>query len=261
MNCTGMNIELRPFTDMMPKCLLSIKTKSILFHNLEWLQKYDIDEVIVATKYHHNQIELALNKYQIEILFSSDLKINTHKLSKCVGTAQTLKSLSHKLDGGDFLFLDGDNLYNFDIENYYNVHKNNGKIISILFVLLLPFETPRWFLIFTSFLLGLSIDIFSDSLGMHAFASVSIAFLRPYVLNFISPRDGYEPGTFPRIFYFGFLWFAKYSIIIIFVHHFFYFLIEAFSFQGFDFTMIKVFLSSIFTFIVVILSQYLIFRK
>jgi len=132
MNCTGMNIELRPFTDMMPKCLLSIKTKSILFHNLEWLQKYDIDEVIVATKYHHNQIELALNKYQIEILFSSDLKINTHKLSKCVGTAQTLKSLSHKLDGGDFLFLDGDNLYNFDIENYYNVHKNNGKIISIL---------------------------------------------------------------------------------------------------------------------------------
>jgi len=111
---------------------LSIKTKSILFHNLEWLQKYDIDEVIVATKYHHNQIELALNKYQIEILFSSDLKINTHKLSKCVGTAQTLKSLSHKLDGGDFLFLDGDNLYNFDIENYYNVHKNNGKIISIL---------------------------------------------------------------------------------------------------------------------------------
>ena len=96
------------------------------------MQKYDIDEVIVATKYHHNQIELALNKYQIEILFSSDLKINTHKLSKCVGTAQTLKSLSHKLDGGDFLFLDGDNLYNFDIENYYNVHKNNGKIISIL---------------------------------------------------------------------------------------------------------------------------------
>ena len=81
--------------------------------------------------------------------------------------------------------------------------------LYILFVLLLPFETPRWFLIFTSFLLGLSIDIFSDSLGMHAFASVSIAFLRPYVLNFISPRDGYEPGTFPRIFYFGFLWFAK----------------------------------------------------
>lgn len=132
MNCAGMNIELRPFTDMMPKCLLPVKAKPILFHNLEWLQKYDIDEVIVITSYHHNQIELALKKYKIEGLFSVNLNINIHKQSGGGGSAQSLKSLSHKLDGDDFLFLDGGNLYNFDIENYYSIHKNNGKMISIL---------------------------------------------------------------------------------------------------------------------------------
>ena len=63
MTCAGMNTELRPFTDMMPKCLLPVKAKPILFHNLEWLQKYDIDEVIITTSYHHNQIELALRKF------------------------------------------------------------------------------------------------------------------------------------------------------------------------------------------------------
>ena len=132
MTCAGMNTELRPFTDMMPKCLLPVKAKPILFHNLEWLQKNHIDEVIITTSYHHNQIELALKKYQIEGLFSVDLKINIHKQSGGVGSAQSLKTLSHKLDGADFLFLDGGNLYNFDIEKYYSNHKNNGKLISIL---------------------------------------------------------------------------------------------------------------------------------
>ena len=132
MTCAGMNTELRPFTDMMPKCLLPVKSKPILFHNLEWLQKNHIDEVIITTSYHHNQIELALKKYQIEGLFSVDLKINIHKQSGGVGSAQSLKTLSHKLDGDDFLFLDGGNLYNFDIEKYYSNHKNNGKLISIL---------------------------------------------------------------------------------------------------------------------------------
>ena len=96
MTCVGMNTELRPFTDMMPKCLLPVKSKPILFHNLEWLQKYDIDEVVIATNYHHNQIELALKKYQLNGLFSTDLNINIHKQSGGVGTAQSLKNLSYK---------------------------------------------------------------------------------------------------------------------------------------------------------------------
>ena len=132
MTCAGMNTELRPFTDMMPKCLLPVNAKPILFHNLEWLQKYHIDEVIITTNYHHNQIELALKKYQIEGLFSVDLKINIHKQSGSVGTADCLKTLSHKFNDEDFLFLDGGNLYNFDIEKYHEIHKNNGKLISIL---------------------------------------------------------------------------------------------------------------------------------
>ena len=45
MTCAGMNTELRPFTDMMPKCLLPVKAKPILFHNLEWLQKFNIAEM------------------------------------------------------------------------------------------------------------------------------------------------------------------------------------------------------------------------
>jgi|1_EtaG_2_1085319.scaffolds.fasta_scaffold00131_39 NDP-sugar pyrophosphorylase family protein len=132
MACAGMNTELRPFTDMMPKCLLPVKAKPILFHNLEWLKKFDISEVVITTSYYHNQIELALKKFQFENFSETNFSINVHKQKGSVGTAQSLNQLSYKFDEDVFLFLHGGNLYDFDIENYYKIHKNNGKPISIL---------------------------------------------------------------------------------------------------------------------------------
>ena len=125
MTCAGMNTELRPFTDMMPKCLLPVKAKPILFHNLEWLKKFDIDEVVVTTSYYHNQIELALRRFGSFI-------VNMHKQKGGVGSAQSLNQLSYKFENDDFLFLRGDNLYDFDVEKYYKSHKDSGKAISIL---------------------------------------------------------------------------------------------------------------------------------
>ena len=125
MTCAGMNTELRPFTDMMPKCLLPVKAKPILFHNIEWLKKFDIDEVVVTTSYYHNQIELALRKFGSFI-------VNMHKQKGRVGSAQSLNQLSYKFENDDFLFLRGDNLYDFDVEKYYKSHKDSGKAISIL---------------------------------------------------------------------------------------------------------------------------------
>ena len=95
MTCAGINTELRPFTDMMPKCLLPINGKSILTQNLDWLQKFDIDEVIVSTSYYANQIDLALRKYQ------SNYKLTIHRQPKIIGTARTLKNLQYKLEDSE----------------------------------------------------------------------------------------------------------------------------------------------------------------
>lgn len=131
----------------------------------------------------------------------------------------------------------------------------------ILFVLLLPFETPGWLVLFLSFILGLTIDMFTDTLGMHTSATLFMGFLRPFVLQSIAPRDGYEPGTFPRIYYMGFAWFVKYAIILIFAHHLFLFTVEVFNFTVFHLVLWRTILSTIFSSVLIILSQYLIFRK
>lgn len=131
----------------------------------------------------------------------------------------------------------------------------------VIFILLMPFETPGWILLFTSFFLGLFIDIFSQTLGMHAAACTFMAFLRPQLLKAFAPREGYEPGTLPRIYYLGFTWFLKYSLILIAAHHFVLFYIEMFRWTDFFFTFFRVICSTIFSTLLIIISQYFFFRK
>lgn len=131
----------------------------------------------------------------------------------------------------------------------------------VLFIILLPFETPGWLLLSLSFVLGITIDLFSNTPGLHASATVFMAFLRPLVLDYFAPRDGYVPGTFPRIYYYGFGWFFQYSAILILGHHFFLFYLEVFQLSDFMLTFKRVVFSSIFTLLLVIMSQYFIFRK
>ncbi len=131
----------------------------------------------------------------------------------------------------------------------------------VLFILLLPFETPKWLLLLSAFVLGLTIDLFMQTPGMHTAATVFMAFLRPKVLEMSAPRDGYEPGTYPRLYYYGFQWFLRYSVILVLAHHFVLFYIEVFRFSEFFSTLLRVLLSSLLSVILIMLSQYFIYRK
>lgn len=132
--------------------------------------------------------------------------------------------------------------------------------LYVLFILLLPFETPRWLLLILAFALGLTIDIFSGTMGMHTAASVLMAFARPCVLKMIATKAQYESGVKPGIQDMGFPWFFSYAGLLIFIHHFLLFYIEVFRFSEFFTTFFRVILSSIVTLALVILSQYLFLK-
>ena len=136
-----------------------------------------------------------------------------------------------------------------------------NPFVYVLFMIVLPFETPKWMLLIIGFVLGLTIDMFYDTMGMHAAACVFIAFVRPSVLNWFSPREGYEFGMQPTIQYLGVPWFLSYSAILIVLHHFVLFFIEVFRFSEFFSTLFRVIISSIFTLLLVVVSQYLFHKK
>lgn len=146
-------------------------------------------------------------------------------------------------------------LNNIQFSGYVNPY------LYVLFILLLPFETPRYLLLLLGFLLGLSVDIFSDTPGIHASATTFMAFLRPYVIELISSRDSLELNAPPRLKVMGLGWFLRYTIILVLAHHLFLFYIEVFSFMDFFHTMTRSLLSSFFTIVLIFISQFLVFKE
>ena len=129
----------------------------------------------------------------------------------------------------------------------------------ILFILLFPVNNNRLLFIFMSFMLGLFVDIFSDSGGVNAAACVTIAFIRPAVLKFAFGMiyehqnikfNNTEFGN--RLIYFS---------ILTLIHHFIMFSLEIFNISNIILILEKTLFSSIFTIILCVLISVLFSSK
>ncbi|NNF02812.1 MAG: rod shape-determining protein MreD [Bacteroidia bacterium] len=142
-------------------------------------------------------------------------------------------------------------LNNIELGNYVNPY------LYILFIILLPIQTPNILVLSLSFLLGISIDMFSNTPGIHAAACVFIGFARPATLQALAPRDGYDAESIPSIKEMGLGWFLSFSAIMVVLHHIALFFLEIFHFQEFFQTLGRATLSSIFTLVLIIIVQFL----
>ncbi|RXG22834.1 rod shape-determining protein MreD [Leeuwenhoekiella aequorea] len=115
----------------------------------------------------------------------------------------------------------------------------------ILFILLFPVGDNRALLIFTSFLLGLTLDMFSNSGGMHAAASVTIAYLRPWILQSIF-GIAYEYNAI-KVAKADFGERLLYISILVFTHHLILFFAESFNFSDIIYILKKTLFSGIFS--------------
>jgi len=146
-------------------------------------------------------------------------------------------------------------LNNIQLGGYLNPY------LYVLFILMLPFETPKGLLLLLAFFLGISVDMFSNTIGMHAMACLLLAFFRPYIVTYISPRGGYDFGAGPTIKDMGFNWYLSYTGILILAHHILLFNLEVFRLSEFFSTLYRTLLSSVFTLALVIITHYIITGK
>lgn len=131
--------------------------------------------------------------------------------------------------------------------------------LYIAFVFLYPIKKERFLFLFTSFLLGLFIDFFSDSGGINAFAILFIAYIRLFFIRLLFkktvidfPFFNLQEESFGKVF--------NYTVILTLIHHFLLFSFANFSFQNSTTVITKTILSSIFTLILFFLGVF-IFRK
>src|ERR1700744_3361661 len=91
--------------------------------------------------------------------------------------------------------------------------------LYILFILLLPFETPNLVLFALAFILGLTIDAFYDTPGLHATACVLLAFVRISFISITVQKEGFDNEPEPTLSLMGFRWFFTYTVVLTLIPH------------------------------------------
>jgi len=128
--------------------------------------------------------------------------------------------------------------------------------LYIYFILTLNVRTSRWAVLILAFALGLIVDIFSNTAGLHAFATVFVAFMRAPAINiFTSVDESTNPE--PSVSTFGWMAYIRYAGLLVLIHNALIFIIEAFSFVDFGIIFLKILLSSIVTLLLIIAIQML----
>jgi hypothetical protein len=128
--------------------------------------------------------------------------------------------------------------------------------VYILFILLLPFSTPRWVLLVLAFALGLSVDWFMSTTGLHASATVLMAFLRPWVIRLVSGTQVQDFDESNNILSKDKTWFFTYSVMLVIFHQTALYFLEAFSFHQFGHTLLRIFLSVVVTEALILMMVY-----
>jgi len=123
-------------------------------------------------------------------------------------------------------------------------------------IFLLPFGTKPVRVMLFAFLVGLAVDVFHSTIGIHASACVLMAFFRTNLLGWMVPAGGYEDYMTIGIPSMGLKWFFPYAFTLIFLHHLLYFLVDTASFANFPTLLLKVVLSSMFSLVTITMIQF-----
>ena len=133
--------------------------------------------------------------------------------------------------------------------------------VYIYFILVLPMQMPRAWLLIVSFMAGLTLDFFAHSLGIHAFVCTLIGFVRPYWIALVEPPGGYNPEDRPTLGSMGFRWFLSYALPLIFVFHLVLFLIETLSVNQVLFVLLKAAVSALVASVIIVLFEFFFSKR
>ena len=142
------------------------------------------------------------------------------------------------------------------------LHQFIKPYLYFLFLLWLPFNVSRSFLLIIAFTFGLVMGYFNDNPGLYAAPCLLIAFLRPYLISILLPQEATEVSyAEPSFKSMGPAPYAVYVIILTFIHHSFLVFIEWMSVGNFIFFIGKVAGSTAISLLLIFITEMLFYRK
>ena len=133
--------------------------------------------------------------------------------------------------------------------------------VYYFYILLLPVATPQVNLLLGSFLLGFGMDLFADTLGIHAAACLLAGFVRIQTAHIFWTGKEQDQRLRPSIRQMGVIPFFYYTLILSFCFHFALCCLETFTFYKFYFTLLRIVASSIASAVIMVFVQTLFGKK
>jgi len=142
------------------------------------------------------------------------------------------------------------------------LHQFVVPYLYFLFILWLPYRISRFWLMAVAFLLGLTLDYFLHTPGLHAAPCVLIAYIRPFLINVLIPQEGAEQSySAPSIVSMGWAPYATYVLILTFIHNAYLVFLEWMQFGSLLYFVGKVAATTGISFILILITELLFFRK
>lgn len=108
----GLGTRLKPYTDHCPKALVEVNNKSLLEHNIRYLQQFGIYEVVVNVHHFADQIEAAIYEHDG---YGSEITISDERAQVLETGGGLLKAAPFFRDEQDFVVMNVDILTNLDL--------------------------------------------------------------------------------------------------------------------------------------------------
>ena len=127
----GLGTRLKPFTDHHPKALAEVNGKTLLEHNIRYLQSYNITDVVVNVHHFADQIELAIEQNNG---FGSNISVSDER-DAVLETGGGLKKAAHYFSGqDDFLVMNVDILTNLDLGAFITAHRKTKSDATLAII-------------------------------------------------------------------------------------------------------------------------------
>ena len=138
------------------------------------------------------------------------------------------------------------------------LHRFITPYFYFLFILWLPFSTGRISLLVIAFFTGFTLDLFTHSPGLHASSCVLIAYIRPFIINILVPKETKELklGS-PSKKTMGFAPYALYVALLTLFHHGLLVFIEWMSFAGIVYFLGKVLFTTLISLLLILITEML----
>ncbi len=142
------------------------------------------------------------------------------------------------------------------------LHQFIVPYLYFLYILWLPFNTPRLALTFTGFVFGLTLDYFTKTPGLHAAACTLIAYVRPFLVSVLISQEGADQNyRSPSVTSMGLAPYATYVVILTLLHHTYLVFLEWMQFGNFWYFMGKVLGTTGVSLLLILVTEILFYRK